>query len=84
MTMTDSHCLQCDCDACLPASLTERFVISAKERARADANRRCEHGMLRSAGCVVVSCVHWDGKKHTDDSTTIARGMKLGRKGGKS
>jgi len=64
-------CTRCDCDICLGVP-----AVSAKEEARYRANVRCEHGMLRSAGCVVVSCEFWDGVRDSDNQQTKLRGYR--------
>ena len=69
--------LRCNRDDCLnPPSLTERFAVSAKEQARADGNRRCPHGMLRSAKCVVPTCEFWDGFRDSDNARLKLRGYR--------
>jgi len=64
-------CTRCDCDICLGVP-----TVSAKEEARHRANVRCEHGFLRSAGCVVVSCPHWDGIRDSDNQRMKLRGYR--------
>jgi len=67
----------------MTSTITEKFITSAKEIARARANKRCAHGMLESAKCVITTCEFWDGKKITDHSSELTRGLSSGRKGGK-
>jgi len=71
--MSPDCLLRCNCDDCLNPP---RYAVSAKEQARADGNRRCSHGMLRSAGCVVVSCEFWDGFRDGDDDRVKLRGYR--------
>jgi len=66
-------CLRCDCSACLNP---QRYAVSAKEQARADGNRRCPHGMLRSAKCVVPTCEFWDGFRDSDNARLKLRGYR--------
>jgi len=71
------HIMLCSCDECLnPPSLTERLVASAKEVARARANKRCAHGMLESAKCVVPTCEFWDGFRDSDNARLKLRGYR--------